>query len=147
MYIKKNDIHNYSKRFQYSLGSIERATFSEEDKEHIIRFADHLKARDLNLGRIVKYIYHLIVIRRALSCNFKKADRSKIEKLMIWLNSQPYKPGTKADMKGSLKRFYRWLHFGNSDKDQPYPQEVSWIKEKIKKEWNLHELRVMIFDL
>lgn len=129
----KNDIHQYRRKLECAERTLSRENFAEEDKELIRSFAEHLKARDLNPGRITKYIFHLIVMRRSLNCNFKEADRKAIEKLMVWLNSQTYKPGTRADMKGSLKRFYRWLRFGNSDKDQPYPEEVAWLKVNLKR--------------
>ena len=51
---------------------------------------------------------------------------------MAWLNTSSYKPWTRSDMKGALKRFMKWLRNGDFDKNKPFPPEVSWIVERLK---------------
>jgi integrase len=131
------DVHGYAKRVEYALRDLEREGFPEEDKRLVREFAEHLRARNLNLGRIAKYIFGLIVLRRQMKCSFRDLDRKEIERLVAWINSSDYTPQTKMGMKGILKRFYKWLKYGSTDKDVPYPPEVAWIKENVKK----HERR------
>ncbi|MFP3131012.1 MAG: hypothetical protein RXR51_05470 [Nitrososphaeria archaeon] len=52
---------------------------------------------------------------------------------MRWLNSSEHTAWYKSDLKGILKRFYRWLRTGALDASVPYPPEVAWVKANLKK--------------
>ena len=73
------DIHNFAKKILYEINYLEKLDFPQEDKNLIKKFVEHLKAKDLGNGRIYTYITILIQIRKNLKCNFKEADRTKIE--------------------------------------------------------------------
>jgi site-specific recombinase XerD len=76
-------------------------------------------------------MYQLRTLRIELKRDFKKVDKKKIEKLVIWINNRiGYTAWTKADARGWLKRFYRWLKLGTSESE--YPDEVIWIKTHVK---------------
>jgi len=105
----------------------------EEDKEAILEYAKKLQSQNLNGGRVAKYIFTVLVIRRHLKCNFRNAGREEIEELMRWLNSTDYSAVYKNDIRQILKHFYRWLRTGALDKSIPYPPEVAWVKANLKK--------------
>jgi integrase/recombinase XerD len=128
------DIHNYAKRLEDSCSVVKRERwFSEKDKELLLSFADFLVANGVSSGRVAKYLYHLITVRRKMSCNFEELDRQRVERLTAWINNSEYRPWTRIDMKGSLKRFQKWLRTGALDMDQPFPAEVAWIKLTLKR--------------
>ncbi len=128
------DIHRYDKALQYSYATLKKdRIISEADKKLLIDFTEHLKAKGLTAGRVTKYMLNLLTLRRQMRCDFAQADRKEIERLMSWLNSSDYSPHTKLDYKGELKRFYKWLRYGSTDPDVPFPPEVAWIKENMKR--------------
>ncbi|MGC8661879.1 MAG: hypothetical protein ACP5TZ_05200, partial [Nitrososphaeria archaeon] len=127
------DIHNYRARMGYMLKTLDRSGIPEEDKELIKKYVKSLLSTNMSFGRVAKYIAGLKVIREHMNCNFADAGRAEIEGLMGWLNSTDYTPHTKMDYRGVVKRFYRWLRTGAVDNSQPFPPEVVWIKEGMKR--------------
>jgi len=127
------DIHHYSRNLASARRRVAAEDFDEGDRKALLSFADYIIANGVSLGRVTKYLYHLTTIRREMTCNFGDLDRRKVEALMAWINGSEYKPWTRADMKGALKRFQKWLRNGNLDKDRPFPPEVAWITEKLKR--------------
>jgi len=129
-----DDIHYSEHKEKYAIEKIKREPgLSEEDRNAILEYILKLQSQGLNAGRVVKYAYSLIVLKRHLKCNFKDAGRAEIEELMRWLNSSEYTAWYKSDLKGILKRFYRWLRTGALDTSMPYPPEVAWVKANLKK--------------
>ena len=53
----------------------------------------------------------------------KQATKKDIENLILQINSSNKAEISKAKLKTTLKRFYKWLYDSNS-----YPEIVSWIK-------------------
>ena len=50
----------------------------------------------------------------------------------MWLSSQDYALDTVSDFEMMLKRFFKFLKYGNLDRDTPVPDEVRWISTAIK---------------
>jgi len=96
--------------------------FSERDRKLIQSFGNFITAHGVSMGRVTKYLNHLIVIRRQMKCNFEALDRKKVEELMAWVNNSDYKAWTKADMKGALKRFQKWVRCGTLDRRTQFLQ-------------------------
>jgi integrase/recombinase XerD len=68
-----------------------------------------------------------------LSCSFRDANRKNIERLVASINSTTFTANTKSDHKKILKKFYKFVRYGNADRLTPCPQEVAWIDTSIKK--------------
>ncbi|MEM3719541.1 MAG: tyrosine-type recombinase/integrase [Candidatus Bathyarchaeia archaeon] len=58
------------------------------------------------------------------------ATRKDVERVVAWINSQPYKEWTKRDKRVVLKKLVQYAKYGSCDRDTPYPPEVSWIKKR-----------------
>jgi integrase/recombinase XerD len=126
------DIYNFEQKLKNAYSVLERAGFEKEDKELIRAFADHLRAIGVSNKRLSKYIFHLKVIGENFPTSFKEAERKDIERFMSWLRQQGYTAQTIADYIMVLKRFYKFVRFGNVDWDTPYPEEVRWLRKTIK---------------
>ena len=63
----------------------------------------------------------------------KRANRKDIERFMGWLRSRDYSNETIADFILVLKRFYKFVESGNTDRETPYPESVRWLRKTIKK--------------
>ncbi|MGC8662150.1 MAG: site-specific integrase, partial [Nitrososphaeria archaeon] len=134
IYYGMTDIHRYGQKFEYALRGFAREnTIPDDEKKLILEYIKKLESENLNAGRIMKYLYDLRNTRRHLKVNFKEATRDDIEELIRWINTKNYTAWTKADYKGVVKRFYRWLRTGAMDSSQPFPPEVAWIKNNIKR--------------
>jgi len=103
------DIHHYSNKLRSQTRLLTAQRFTDE--QTILDYARMLEARCLNKGRIAKGLFLLREMRKALGCDFKDAEKKKIEELSIWINDT-YRAWTRSDALGLLKRFYRWLRFG-----------------------------------
>jgi hypothetical protein len=106
-----DDIHHYDKKLA-NQARLLGETFPEEEKQLILSYARMLEARRLNKGRIAKAVFLLRELRRNLEGDFRGADATKIESLVIRINgNKRYGAWTHSDAKGLLKRFYRWPCF------------------------------------
>ncbi|MCE8425936.1 MAG: hypothetical protein J5U17_09185 [Candidatus Methanoperedens sp.] len=58
----------------------------EEDQNDVRSFMDDLLANGISVGRVVKYLYSLVIIRRRLNISFRTANEDDIRCLsqMAW---------------------------------------------------------------
>jgi hypothetical protein len=124
----KPDIHHYGRKLDWARRALEKEAFEARDRLLIREFVDFVEADGVSPGRLTKYCYTLMVIRRQMSCNFEALDRAEAERLMRWINGSDYKAWTKSDLKGALKRFMKWVRLRNLDNFLPFPPEVAWIR-------------------
>ena len=131
----RRDIHGYAKRLKLAYRRLEtEPSCTRRDRNAIRGFCQYLTANGINDGRVAKALFQLIVLRRHLPCQFHNADRKAIEALLTWLNiHENYSPWTKADAKGWIKRFVKWMKYGSTSKENPFPPEVAWISTHVKR--------------
>ena len=128
------DIYKFEKKLPMAYALLEKSSLSQRDKELIKGFIDHLRAQNVGIARLTKYIFTLKVIGEHLGVPFEQATRKEIERFLAWLYSkeQGYSPQTTNDYAFFLKRFFKFVRSGNVDRDTPYPEEVRWVKKSIK---------------
>jgi site-specific recombinase XerD len=135
----QDDIYNYPKRVRKALAGLKE--LSEDDRKLIEKFVEVLKAQNLSLGRVAKYIYHLKVsskiLRDQAGTDFNHATAEAMKKLFVSLNESNYKPMTRTDFVTVLKRFYQWLRapegqYAKWRKKHEYPPEVEDLPSSIK---------------
>ncbi|MCX8188340.1 MAG: site-specific integrase [Nitrososphaeria archaeon] len=127
-----NQIYYYDAKYNNALKLLEQSSsISKEDKEAIKEFIDHLRSQGVSVGRLAKYLFHLRVFREQLGKNFREASRKDIEHFMASAREK-YAYRTVEDYGFAIKRFYKYLYYGNVDKDTPWPDLVKWIKKSSK---------------
>jgi integrase/recombinase XerD len=128
------DIYKFEKKLPMAYALLEKSGLTPRDKEIIKGFIDHLRAQNVGIARLTKYIFTMKVIGENLGVPFEQATRKDIERFMAWLYSkdQAYSPQTTNDYAFFLKRFFKFVRFGNVDRDTPYPEEVRWVKKTMK---------------
>jgi len=117
------DIHGYSKRVE----SARRRLMGLQHSELLWDFIDHLHALGISNGRIAKYANHLCVLFRACPFDPRKATRKSVEKVVAWIESQPYRTSTKDDLKLVVRKIVQYAKQGSCAKRTPIPQEVAWF--------------------
>jgi len=115
------DIRGYSKRlkcFKRNISKLRHGSLA-------LKFLDHLATMGLSQGRLVKYAEHLPPLLRIIDFNPREAMEEDIEKVVAWINSQPYKEWTKHGYKLVLKKFIQYAKVGDCSRNSPMPEEVS----------------------
>ncbi|MEM3403787.1 MAG: tyrosine-type recombinase/integrase [Nitrososphaeria archaeon] len=127
----EDQIYYYDRRLRNALTLLEKSTMLKEDRDVVKGFIEHLESQGVSVGRLAKYVFHLKVFGEELGKPFKEASRRDLERFMIEARSR-YAPKTVEDYGLVVKRFYKFLYFGNVDKDTPFPDLVRWIKKSGK---------------
>jgi len=100
--------------------------------EIALRFLDHLASLGLSIARLSKVASHIPALLRAIDFDLEGATRRDVERVVAWINRQPYREWTRRDKKLVLRKLIQYAMVGRCDKDAPMPPEVSWIKLNIK---------------
>ncbi len=100
------------------------------DQEDVRRFTNDLLAQGITAGRVVKYLYSLVSIRKTLNKAFRDANEDDIKRFIVRLERSDYAEWTKHDLKIILKKYLQWL--GRKD-------VIGWLKVKSVKSGKLPE--------
>jgi integrase len=117
------DIHDYQKR----LASAKRRLAQLENAELHLSFIAHLEAIGQSTGRVAKYANHVCALTKRCPLQAASATRTDVEKVIAWINTQPYKSSTKADLRRVIKKLVQFAKVGRCDKSAPTPPEAAWI--------------------
>jgi integrase len=133
------DPYGHEKRYEASLRNLQAASnIKPADKTAIQGFVRQMLLNNIGKARAAKCIFHLTVLARNKKPTFNDCTRREIERLVDWLNNQPYSDYTRSDYLVILKRFYQWMR-GIDPGDHDYPSEVKWIRVRRKKKRILPE--------
>jgi len=130
----RSKVYNYERRLRNVLERVRRSPIGEEDKTSILEFYEDCLAQGLSTARIIKYLDTLERIARSLGKSFKDTTREDIAEFVRKIEASDYSEWTKHDYKLILKIFYKWLK-----KTEDYPEEVRWIRTKVKNNNKLPE--------
>ncbi len=116
----------YRKKVERKLFRLEeREDLPDKDKHLITKFLN--EHSELSPARQDRYLDVLVNFSKHLGKGFQAVKKDDIVKLVNWLDrNTKYKEYTKYTYKAMLKRFYKWLR----GRDEEYPPEVKWIKNK-----------------
>ena len=93
------DIHGVGKRLEAA-----RARLSGlEHSKLLLKFLDHLESLGLSKARVLKYANHLSKIFRYVAFDPSAATKHDIERVVAWINRQPYREWTKHSLKMAFK--------------------------------------------
>jgi len=125
-------LYYYGVKLENALRLLEGSEkISVEDKRAVLEFIEHLRSQGVSTGRLAKYLFHLRVFREWLGKGFRDASRRDLEHFIAEARGK-YSPKTVEDYGFVIKRFYKFLYYGNVDKDTPWPELVKWIKKSGK---------------
>jgi integrase len=120
----KGEIYDYKERLQ----RYRRIIKDLRNGKLALSFLDHLLTLGLSEARVSGYASHIPSILRVADFDLASVSRGDIEKVIAWINSQPYSESTKRSKKIALKKLVQYAKYGSCDRDTPYPKEVAWIK-------------------
>jgi integrase/recombinase XerD len=130
----KLDIHNFARKNEYMRARIQ--TYGTPASQTVLSFLDHLVARGTSEARVCFYATKAATILRLMKENglaftFKEATKEDVEKIMAVINSatkRQFKAHTRAGLALTLKKVVQYAKTGRTDREQPFPPEVAWVK-------------------
>ena len=125
----KIQIHDYERQYEYYLRRLEQLDISKKNLKTIFRFRDVCFLNGMSKPRVIHYFRFFVFLFGFFDKDLETATKEDIEGIVAEINTkESFSPTTKYDCKVMLKRFYKLLK-GN---DEEYPEEVKWIKNRIK---------------
>lgn len=133
----KEDPHKHAERLRTILRKIEANEygFRKEHRRAILDFYLHLRSEGLTDCRIYKYLCTLKLICERVDKPFEKMTVNDVKKLVIELESTQLSEWTKHDYKVTIRTLFKWLKGSN----ERLPDEVSWIKVRVRERHKLPE--------
>jgi len=124
----RNEIYDYNER----LKRYRRIIKGLRNGRLALKFLDHLSALGLSVARVSKYASHLPTLLRVINFDPADATRNDVERVVAWINRQPYREWTKHDMKLVLRKLIQYAKYGSCDRNTPLPEEVSWLSLRVR---------------
>jgi integrase/recombinase XerD len=134
--IHQNDIYNYTHKLDVAKDKLKNATISDRNRDFITRFDSACFMEGLGKPRRIKIISTLIILAESyIRKDFDTVTREDIKNTVIQIDSRDdCSPWTKHSYKVILKKFYKWLAFGDDYRTKnEYPDTVSWLRCGLKK--------------
>ncbi len=131
------DIHVYEKKYQRQLEMVQEAQISDVNKKLIRDFERICFVQEaLGKPRRIKLLSALTILAKDyLKQDFDKVDERDMKTAVMKIeNRDDYSLWTKISYRSILKKFYKWLAFGDDyAKKLEYPPIVSWINTNARK--------------
>lgn len=130
----RRDIHNYERNYKRVKERIKESRISLKNQQLIFEFNRTCTLERLSISRKIRIISILIQLARDyLKKDFDKASKEDLKELILELDSkEELSVWTKHTYKSILKKFYKWLVYGDEYKDRPdYPEIISWMKANV----------------
>ncbi len=128
-------IHDYEYNLRNALARVNSDPTLRDEDRRLLAFLEHVRALRVSTGR--KYADML----RTASHMLRVPWRGAIEDLMTKLAGHEivskrmgevrhYSAETMADFHMVVKRFQKFVRYGDTDKETPYPDEVRWLRKE-----------------
>lgn len=132
---KQLSIHNFKRNLERAKELVKISKLSKRDKELILKYEEQLLLEEISMPRRLKVISVLrMFCLKYLKKDFEKATKDDLKKAVIQIEqNEEYSPWTVSTYKGIVKKFYKFLEYGDAYKEQDiYPDKVRWINAGLK---------------
>lgn len=130
------DIYDVDKKYETTRERLNKADISQHNKDLIMNFEKNCVLERLGKWRRIRIMSNLLILARDyLKKDFDKATKEDLRELVFKLDSrEDWSVWTKHTHKTILKKFYRWLVFGNEYLNRPdSPEIIGWLRVNISK--------------
>jgi integrase len=132
----QKDIYNHARQLESIQTKLNQAAISIRNQELIREFDRACFMESLSKPRRIKLIGTLIILARDyFRKDFDQASKDDLQKVVMAIDSRDdYSPWTKHSYKTIIKKFYKWLKFGDEYRSKlEYPKIVAWLRCSLKK--------------
>ncbi len=132
----KRDIYNYEKKYQRIKDTVHESTISDSSKHLIFNFEKACFIEGLSKPRRMKLMGSLrLIAENYLKKDFDKATEKDLKDAVYKIEQrEDFSVWTKQSYRAIIKKFYKWLEYGDNYRTKPsYPEIVAWINTNIKR--------------
>ena len=132
----KNDIYNHDRNLLRLTERIKKSSISQRNRDLIIEFDRMCFIESLGKPRRLKLMTCLFMLaRKYIKKDFDMATKEDLKDVVMGIDGRnDYSPWTKQGYKVVLKKFYKWLHFGDDYLQKTeYPAKISWLKASMSR--------------
>jgi len=129
----KTDIHNYARRYESSKRLLENADISRASKNIILKFDQTCALDRIGIARRCRIINTMRAFALTLPNDLDKVSKDELKDAVLKIElNENWTPSTKHTHKAIIKKFYKWLAYGDDYKTkQGYPEIVSWMRSSV----------------
>lgn len=129
------DIHDYSRKLTTALQRVRESPLSARNRELILAFDRATSLLEgLSTARRARVLGFLRQLASWLGKELDRATREDLQALVEKLGTRGYSVWTIHSYKATLKKFYKWLHFGDKyAHTTEFPESVRWIRVHVRK--------------
>ncbi len=125
--MKKYDIYETARAMEREVGNLMKSGISDRNKELILEFKDQLLRENMSMIRVCHYVYVLQHTATLINKDLDQITKKDAEKFVSLVQQKNWSPWTRCMYKIMFKRMIKWIR-----KTEEYPEEVKWIKAKVK---------------
>ncbi|MDE1871183.1 MAG: tyrosine-type recombinase/integrase [Candidatus Micrarchaeota archaeon] len=118
----KDYLHNGAYRLALELRKLEEEA-TEPNRSYALKYAKYLEINNRKERTVERRIHELRYFLRLIGKDAKKATKSDIENLVVYIGKSSLAEISKNRTKLTIKSFYRWLY-----ESEVFPDLVKWIK-------------------
>ncbi len=124
--IVKDYLHDGAFRLEYAVRKV--GELPTANRKHSEDYKHYLELRNRKPRTVARRLHELLYIFKLLGKDAKKATKIDIENVVLEINKSDMAIISKAMIKRTIKKFYRFLYLPDSDDPHEYPAIVKWIK-------------------
>jgi len=131
-----NDIHDYGLKYKAMQDRIYGSNISGRNKQLLKKFEMQCQIEGLSIPRKLKILSTLLLFAtKHLKKNFDHAEKDDLKEAILKIDSRDdISVWTKHSYKVIIKKFYRWMVYGDDYRSKPdYPEIISWLRTGVRK--------------
>jgi integrase len=129
------DIHDYDGRVRREKELLLQSALSKDNKALLLEYCRMLFLSGMSQPRLEKELITLRMFAQRLNADVKTAPAASLKCVIEEIRADPnYSVYTKSDYAKIVKKFYRWIEYGDEWRaTKDIPSRVSWICGHVKK--------------
>jgi len=130
----KKDIYDHELQYARGKEHLEKAEISQRNKELILKFDEACSLERLGKSRKIKIMSYLVILARDyIKADFDKATKEQLKQAVLKIDArEDFSVWTRHSYKTILKKFYRWLVFGDDYKSKiEQPEIIGWLRVSV----------------
>jgi len=130
----KKDIYEHDAQYERAKEHLKKAEISQRNKDLILKFDEACSLERLSKSRKIKIMSYLVILARDyVKADFDKATKDELKQAVLKIDSRDdFSVWTRHSYKTILKKFYRWLVFGDDYKSKvEQPEIIGWLRVSV----------------
>ena len=130
----QKDLYEHRARYERVKENLKKENITDRNKKLILEFDEVCTLEKLSESRRIKILSHLVILARDyLKNDFDKATKEELKAVVLKIDGREDRSvWTRHNYKSILRKFYRWLVFGDSYRNRvEQPEVIAWMKVSV----------------